>query len=244
MAQPRLQPAVASWTEPEGLAPRGTLILVPGRGEHPEVYERFGRRISGDSYRVHVVADPVADPALSEGQIKRQFGGPGPVVLVGSDTGALYAVGLAASGQVPDANALILAGLPVTADVRPAASWDDELVARTTCPTHRVRLANGSVRPGALYDPIPEGWTDLANLATITQPILGLHGTDDPVSPLTAARARYAAAPNAEFVSVADTTHDTLNNATHRTVAAVIILFLERLRLGAATRPIAVREKL
>ena len=23
----------ASWTEPEGLAPRGTLVVIPGRGE-------------------------------------------------------------------------------------------------------------------------------------------------------------------------------------------------------------------
>jgi pimeloyl-ACP methyl ester carboxylesterase len=244
MAQRRQQNSVASWTEPEGLVPRGTLIVVPGRGEQQGVYERFGRRISSDAYRVHVVADPVQDAALSEGQIKGQLSGPGPVVLAGSDTGALYAAGLAASGHVPGADALILAGLPVTADAGPATSWGDELQARTTCPTHRGRLADGIVRPGALYEPVPEGWTDLADLAKITQPILGLHGADDPVSPLSAARGRYATAPNAEFVSVAGTTHDALNNATHRTVAAIVILFLERLRFGADLPPIAVREEL
>jgi hypothetical protein len=31
------QPAVASWTEPEGLNPRGTVIVVPGLARsHPE----------------------------------------------------------------------------------------------------------------------------------------------------------------------------------------------------------------
>ena len=40
MTQPD-QDAVASWTEPEGLNPRGTVIVVPGRGEEPAVYERF-----------------------------------------------------------------------------------------------------------------------------------------------------------------------------------------------------------
>ncbi len=41
----------ANWSEPEGVAPRGTLIVIPGRGEGPELYERFGRRIAGDAYR-------------------------------------------------------------------------------------------------------------------------------------------------------------------------------------------------
>jgi pimeloyl-ACP methyl ester carboxylesterase len=76
------------------------------------------------------------------------------------------------------------------------------------------------------------------------QPVLGLHGADDPVSPLSAVRARYAAAPNAELISVTGTTHDALSNATHRTMAATIVLFLERLRLGAGLPPIANREEL
>jgi alpha-beta hydrolase superfamily lysophospholipase len=42
-------PAV-SWTEPAGIAPRGTLIVIPGRGEQPELYEQFGRRIASDGY--------------------------------------------------------------------------------------------------------------------------------------------------------------------------------------------------
>jgi pimeloyl-ACP methyl ester carboxylesterase len=252
------RPAVVSWTEPEGLAPRGTVIVVPGRGEQPAVYERFGRRIASDAYRVHVVANPVEDADLSasqiKGQIQGQLSGPRPLVLAGSDTGALYAAGLAASGLLPGVDALILAGLPADggpadagpADVGtgPAASWEDELEARTTCPTHRGRLAGGAVRRGALYDPVPKGWADSADLAEIAAPVLGLHGADDPVSPIAAARDRYAAAPNAELVSFTGTTHDALNNATHRTVAATVILFLERLRLGTDLAPIAVREKL
>jgi alpha-beta hydrolase superfamily lysophospholipase len=251
MAEARPQTSAASWTEPEGLLARGTLILAPGRGEQPEVYERFGRRISSDAFRVHVAADPVTDAALAESQVKQQLDGsgatvPGPVVLVGSDTGALFAAGLLASGTVSGVDALILAGLPAdgrAGDTAPA-DWDDELGARTTCPTHRGRLADGLVRPGALYEPVPEGWADRADLARITQPVLGLHGTDDPVSPLSAVRARYAAAPNADLVSVTGTTHDALNNATHRTVAATVILFLERLRQGAGLTPIAVHEDL
>jgi hypothetical protein len=38
--------------------------------------------------------------------------------------------------------------------------------------------------------------------------------------------------------------HDVLNDVTHRTVAATIVLFLERLRLGAELPRIAIRERI
>jgi len=243
--------STASWSEPEGLNPRGTVIVIPGRGERPDVYERFGRRISGDAYRVHAVANPVEDPALAEDQIKSLLDGPKPVVLAGSDTGALFAAGLVASGGLPEADALILAGLPTSAAdsatdsaTAAGASWDAELEARTACPTHRGRLAGPVLRRGALYEPVPDGWLDRADLKAVSVPVLGLHGAADPVSPLAAARARYAAAPRAELFSIADGRHDAFNDITHRTAAATIILFLERLRLGPGLPPVAVREEL
>ena len=88
------QAAVLTWTEPDGIAVRGTLVVIPGRGEQPGHYERFGRRISVDGYRVHAVSDPTADAALALAQITGLLTGPdtpGPRVLVGSDTGALFA---------------------------------------------------------------------------------------------------------------------------------------------------------
>jgi alpha-beta hydrolase superfamily lysophospholipase len=256
--------SVLAWSEPEGLNPRGTVIVVPGRGERPEVYERFGRRISSDAYRVHVVADPVADAALAEEQIRSLLSGPKPVVLAGSDTGALFAAGLVATGRLPEAEALVLAGLPTVAaqpdaheagresaaaggqaqTAETADSWAAELEARTACPTHRGRLAGPILRRGALYEPVPDGWLDQADLKAVTVPVLGLHGAADTVSSLAAARERYAAAPHAELVSIADGRHDAFNDITHRTAAATVIVFLERLRLGADLPPIAVKEEL
>jgi alpha-beta hydrolase superfamily lysophospholipase len=241
---------VATWTEPEGLSPRGTVIVVPGRGENPGLYERFGRRIASDAYRVHTVTDPVASATLAEEQVRAALGGPAPVVLAGSDTGALFAAGLMASGQLPDADALVLAGLPavpapaslVTTGPGPAPSWEKELDARTACPTHRGRLAGSALRWGALYAAVPDGWAELADLRSVTRPILGIHGAADQVSPLSAAREAYSAAPRAELVAIAGGRHDALNDLAHRTVAATIILFLERLRLGTDLPPIAVRE--
>ena len=98
--------------------------------------------------------------------------------------------------------------------------------------------------PGALYEPTPGGWAGRADLSAVPQPILGLHGAEDPVRPLPAVRARYAAATTAEPVSIAGGRHDVLNDVTHRTVAATIVLFLERLRLGTDLPRIAIRERL
>jgi alpha-beta hydrolase superfamily lysophospholipase len=240
-----LRAAAAHWTEPEGIAPRGTLILIPGRGESPELYERFGRRISSDGYRVHAVATSQVLGVAADVR---------PYVLVGSDTGALFAAGLVASGQVTGVDALVLAGLPAppeptaaepaVGDAPPAESWEAELEARTACPAHRGRLAGQGLRRGALYEPVPSGWESLADLGRIEQPVLALHGAADPVSALTDARERYAQAPRAELISIAGGVHDVLNDVTHRTVAATIVLFLERLRLGADLSPIAISEKL
>ncbi|MFG3017619.1 alpha/beta hydrolase [Streptomyces sp. NPDC048254] len=217
-----------SWDEPEGLAARGTLIVLAGRGEHGGVYERFGRRLAFDAYRVRALGDPVADPAVLDEAAKllADESLPGPKVLVGSDTGARYAVQLAAE-PAPGVDALILAGLPTGPWT--AGGWETEIEARTGCPTHQGRLTGDpAFRRGAL-DETP----DLPDLPwdRVQVPVLALHGKDDVVSPLAAARAAYAGSP-AHLVEFAGGRHDVLNDALHRTAAATVVLFLERLRLS------------
>jgi pimeloyl-ACP methyl ester carboxylesterase len=241
-------PLPTVWDVPPKLAPRATVLLLPGRGEDPLVYERFGRRLAADAYPVRVLADPSRRPEEAAAQVRAALaepGLPGPVVLAGSDAGALFAVGLAASGEVA-VDALVLAGLPVQAAAQPQATgWEDELATRTACPTHRGRLAEpGRVAPGALFNPLPREWYERADLSKVTVPVLGLHGTADPVSPLAVVRSAYAAAPHAELVSLADGRHDAFNDISHRTGAATVVLFLERLRQGGGLAPIAVNEQL
>ncbi len=208
------QPVVpASWREPDGIAPRGTLVLIPGRGEHPALYARFGRRIASDGYRVHVVADATQDAGLTAAQVADLLAAP---ARPGGGSG----------------------------EAATAGSWEEELDTRTACPAHRAQLSGDALRKGALYEPVPAGWAKLADLGAVTQPVLGIHGADDPVSPLAAARERYAAAARAELVSIAGGRHDALNDLTHRSVAATIVLFLERLRLGPQRPVVAVTETL
>jgi hypothetical protein len=88
---------VLTWTEPEGIACRGTLVVVPGRGEQPAHYERFGRRAAADGYRVHAVADPAADPARTVSQVSGQRpagrSGPAPGRALRAGPGRLDRVG-------------------------------------------------------------------------------------------------------------------------------------------------------
>lgn len=232
------------WEPAAGVAVRGTVLLLPGRGEHPGVYARFGRRLAFDGYRVVAQASPGSSatqvlPAVGAGlpdlagavAEARVAAPPGtPVVLAGSDTGALLALA-AARQAAPDG--LLLVGLPTATRARDADdAWTDELGARTSCPAHRGLLAaDPDFRPGALGEDVPAALAEAAGAAVPGVPALVVHGAADPVSPPATAR-RFAGRLAAELVLVADGRHDALNDATHRSVAAAVVQWLERLRGG------------
>ncbi|GAA0942609.1 lysophospholipase [Pseudonocardia zijingensis] len=238
------QQPVQTWPQPPAVAARGTLVVVPGRGEHPGVYERFGLRLAADGYPVHAVPDPVRDGAAALDGVRAALADrPGPHVLVGSDTGALWAAGLVAEGELA-VDALVLAGLPVPGPPVAAGSWEEEVAARTACPTHQGRLtADPALRRGAIQEPVPDGWADRARAAAITVPVLGLHGGDDAISPFGVARAWYGDLPSGRLVRITGGRHDALNDQTHRTAAATVVLFLEQLRSGPELAPIAVEVR-
>ncbi|GAA2874582.1 hypothetical protein GCM10010472_34940 [Pseudonocardia halophobica] len=231
---PAAVPVVASWREPEAVATRGTVLVVPGRGEHAGVYERFGRRIAADGYRVWAVADPTTDPGRTEYQVRALLEseadsdtGPHPRVLVGSDAGALFAAGLAA--DLPGVAGLVLAGLALGRGPVP----EDEITARTACPVHQARLrGDDGVRHGALATPPPAEWIGRADPARVHVPVLGLHGEADTIALLDDVRGWYSGLEDVELVTVSGGRHDALNDATHRSAAAILVLFLERLRAG------------
>lgn len=114
---------------PEGLRTRGTVVVVPGRGESRAAYGRFGRRLAADAYRVRVVDAPrlyADDPAGSltrfDARLSAAVEGAAaedgvvrPVVLVGADAGAVAVAALlghkeSLTGRRPEA--VVLAGLP------------------------------------------------------------------------------------------------------------------------------------
>ncbi|RKE23683.1 alpha/beta hydrolase [Streptomyces sp. TLI_171] len=267
------------WEPAEGTAVRGTVVLLPGRGEHPALYARFGRRLALDGYRLVVPGptapahragppdaphtagdvDPAdgagADPSPAAWSDRRleQLGGDlaaltahergrhgGPVVLAGSDTGALLA--LAAATTVP-VDALLLAGLPsphdaVSAGDTPPDWADDELSARTACPVHRSLLADSAeFRAGALLEPVAAELAAAAATARPTLPVLAFHGLADPVAPVEGLRALARRLPSVDALGVADGRHDVFNDAAHRSVAARTVQWLEALRAGLDRLP-------
>ena len=142
----------ADYFAPEGLRTRGTVIVVPGRGETPATYARFGSRLAYDAYRVHIIEPPLpgaANVTAFLGELARKLsdavegvasgtpdGVTRPLVLVGSDLGA---AGIAALLTRPDRDsawwpqAAVLAGLPGH-DTRADGDWDADSTSGRTVP--------------------------------------------------------------------------------------------------------------
>jgi alpha-beta hydrolase superfamily lysophospholipase len=253
----------ADYTGPEELRTRGTVLVVPGRGEGQATYRRFGRRLAADSYRVRVLSAPVIAEADLAGSLERfaaqladavagtAADGPvRPLVLVGSDTAAAALAALVArpSAQptAPDApwwpQALVLAALPGYAAHQPG-SWDDELDVRTHCSVHRGVLSDDlSVPRGTLSAAVPGALLDAAYGSTAGLPQLLLAGDADPLADRDALAQAAKALPAARLVVVHGAHHDVLNDLQHRSVAAEIVTFLEALRGEPSLAPIVAVE--
>ncbi|MFE2491628.1 alpha/beta hydrolase [Streptomyces mirabilis] len=226
---------------PDGLLVRGTILIVPGRGETRATYTRFGRRLASDAYRVRVIdapdldtedltalaarlTDAAEDTATEDGVVR-------PLVLVGADSGAAAVAALL--GQASDAqpDAVILAGLPGQVPAATASTWDEELNVRTSCPTHRGALTQDpEVRRGSLDDAIPEAVLTAAYDSEASIPVLLLVGDADPLADHEALAHTAKSLPSARLSLVHGAHHDVLNDLQHRSVAAEVITFLETLR--------------
>ena len=250
---------VTDYTGPEGLRTRGTVLVVPGRGETQAAYQRLGRRLAADSYRVRVLPAPVIAAGDLAGSLDRLAvqladavagtgtGGPvRPLVLVGSDTGAAALAALvarsAAEPGVPGTpwwpQALVLAALPGYGARQPA-SWDEELDVRTHCTVHRGVLSDDeSMRRGTLTAAVPTALLDAAYGSTAGVPQLLLVGDADPLADRDALTQSAKALPAARLVVVRGAHHDVLNDLQHRSVAAEVVTFLEALRNEPSLEPI------
>jgi alpha-beta hydrolase superfamily lysophospholipase len=234
----------AAWDEPDGVAARGTLIVLTGRGETAAAYRRFGRRISADAYKVRVVELDLDDVDAAHGELRGLLDDdslPAPRVLVGADAGATFAAVLAQGGE-PAVDGVVLAGLALPgAAATGSRSWEDELETRTACPAHRrVITEDSGFERGALDRDLPPEW-DGFHPAPSGLPTLLVHGREDPLTPVEAALAPFHGADSTQTWVVEGGRHDVLNDVTHRSVAATIVLFLERLKLGADL-PVIVRD--
>ncbi|MFI2507321.1 alpha/beta hydrolase [Streptomyces sp. NPDC018972] len=232
---------------PEGLRTRGTIVVVPGRGETRATYGRFAGRLAADAYRVRVIDAPDLDTSDTDAALSR-FGtaladavdgtaadgsAVGPVVLVGADAGAVALAALLGQGESGwVADAAVLAGLPGSASST-VGSWDEELDIRTSCPMHRGTLSDDSrVRRGSLGDAVPDALLTAAYDADLPVPVLFLVGDADRLADHDALTRTAKSQARARLSVVHGAHHDVLNDVNHRSVAAEIVAFLETLRNG------------
>ena len=228
---------------PEGLLVRGTVLIVPGRGETRATYARFGRRLAADAYRVRVIDAPdlhtEALPALAARittaaeDTTAEDGVVRPLILVGADSGAAAVAALLGqeAGTRPDA--VVLAGLPgrAPAVTATASTWDEELDVRTSCPAHRGLLTqDAEVRRGSLDDAVPEAVLAAAYDSAAAVPVLLLVGDSDPLADHEALAHTAKSLARARLSVVHGAHHDVLNDLQHRSVAAEVVTFLETLR--------------
>lgn len=242
---------------PAELRTRGTIVVLPGRGESQGSYRRFGRRLAADSYQVRVLA-PLPVVSDVDGLLKQFDAELGdavpdraeqalvrPLVLVGADTGAAVLASLVAQSD-PTAqwwpDGVVLAALPGY-DAGPDGGWDDELDARTHCPVHRLVLGDDpAVQAGSFAEAAPVALLDAAYASAAPVPHLVLVGDDDPWADRGLLGHLATSLPSARLTVVRGAHHDVLNDLQHRSVAAEIVTFLEALRAGPPFEPLLRRE--
>ncbi|MFD7687662.1 alpha/beta hydrolase [Streptomyces sp. NPDC059781] len=230
---------------PEGLRTRGTIVVVPGRGETRTTYGRFAGRLAADAYRVRVIDAPDLGTSGTDAALAR-FGAAladavdgtaadggvvEPVVLVGADAGAAaLAALLGRDGAGRRADAVVLAGLPGATSTA-VGSWDEELDVRTSCPAHRGTLSDDSrVRRGSLGEAVPDALLTAAYDADLSVPALFLVGDADRLADRDALTRTAKSQSRARLSVVRGARHDVLNDVNHRSVAAETVAFLETLR--------------
>jgi len=241
---------------PEGLRTRGTVLVLPGRGESSLTYQRFARRLAADSYHLRVLAEPALDDADLTGTLEgvatqltdavADIELDRPLVLVGSDTGAAALAALVSRSGSSDAvwwpQALVLAALPGYG-AQATGDWDEELNARTSCSVHRGVLSDDpTIARGALSAVVSPALLDAAYGSTVDVPQLLLVGDADPFADREALARALKTLPTARLAVVRGAHHDVLNDLQHRSVAAEIITFLEQLRNEPSLEPIIVAD--
>jgi alpha-beta hydrolase superfamily lysophospholipase len=249
------------FTGPQGLRIRGTVLVVPGRGEAPGSYTRFGSRLAADAYRVRVL--PLPEAAESEAAesvatalryladaLNAALSGLDelvrPLILIGADSSAAAVAALVAGQASGDdwwPDALVLAGLPGYGEHSAGDDWESELDVRTQCPAHRgVLTGDAGLQRGSLSAAVPDELLDLAYGSTVAVPQLLLIGDCDPLADRDLLAGAVKSLPSARLSVVQSAHHDVLNDLQHRSVAAEVISFLEVARGGTPLKAIVTAE--
>lgn len=194
----------------EGELPRGTVVVVGGRGEAAVLYSGFATKLCAAGYTVNVFGDVTDDLSSASNAISTILADnafPGPKVLIGSDTGALLALRL---GMQPELgiDGIVVAGVPASDGPAP----------------RRLVLVDSE----SVSDPSVPALLRAVEPHRISAPVLALHGQGDSVAPVDPALEIYRAIPHSEIVMIDSGRHHILDGMTDRTAVTTIVAFLER----------------
>jgi alpha-beta hydrolase superfamily lysophospholipase len=210
--------------EPRGPI-RGNVIVLAGLHERAADFALLTDQLLLTGFRVTVFDDVSVDVeasrrgvlrVLRDGTLDR------PLFLIGSDLGAVLAAGLIASGEARVAAAVL--GDLVTPASRPSTV--------TVADFSAVEVGG----EGPAEARLPVG-IRLADAHDVLVPSLVFHGDSDDVTGIEDAVSWASQLPFGSLRVVPQGDHHVLTGAERRTVAAAIVLFLERQRAG---RPVLV----
>jgi alpha-beta hydrolase superfamily lysophospholipase len=232
---------------PAGLRTRGTVLVIPGRGETQATYKRLASRLAADSYHVRVLPAPVIDDADVAGSLSSfanvvvsevDADTVRPLVLIGCDTGALVTAGILPIVEASEVAAVVLAGIPGRGRTQPG-EWQDELIVRTQCHVHQgVLTDDANVERGTLSAAVPAELFDLAEDESSAAHHVVLYGDEDPLADFEETAQFVKGKQSAQLAVVVGAHHDVLNDIYHRAVSAALVTFLERLRGSKTLDPI------
>ncbi len=191
------------------------------------MYERFGRRIAVDGYVVAAFEAPDAADAAAWLAAQEHA----PRVLVGSDRGAAAVLALAAGGAPVDG--VIVAG---------AARGPARRRGGRRRGAHRLPRAPRRPRRGGGARASPPARPRSTSRMPRPSAASASRSSRSTAAPTPSPRSPRHAMPCAalaelELVETVDGLHDALNDASHRSVAATIVLWLERLRAAGVHDP-------
>lgn len=248
---------------------QAAVVFLHGFGEHSGLYHRLGNALAsagielwaldeighgltdGDRAVIRSVDDLVENgrrlSALAEATGPRS-----PLVLAGHSLGGVAAAVSAARGSA-HYDGLILSGTPLSplewvVALREEGNGDLALEPSdlSSDPFYLDELENdplaftSAAGAQSLVDVLPPAWVEFEQtFGDVALPILFLHGGDDPIAPVTDARAWSARVPNGRIAEFAGARHDVLNESVHREVAAVITRFVLDIAESRADRATA-----